>query len=250
MRILVVNPNTTASMTATIARGGAARRRRRHRDRRRHLDHGAGLDRGLLRRGAGRAGPAASRSPRASARAPMRPSSPASTTPGSTPRARWRRSRSSASARRRCALAAFVAQRFTVVTTMERSRVPIEELVQRYGMAGAGARARRRHSGAGAGGSGFGRGARSCAARSRAPLDEDRAEAIVLGCAGMADLAAELQRGIRRSGDRRRRRCRQAGRSAGGARAVDVQARRLCKPAGKALSWCIGILCPWCVAAE
>src|SRR4029079_19201312 len=32
-------------------------------------------------------------------------------------------------------LAAFVAQRFTVVTTMERSRVPIEHLVRRYGMA-------------------------------------------------------------------------------------------------------------------
>ena len=67
-------------------------------------------------------------------------------------------------------------------------------------------------------------------------LDEDRAEAIVLGCAGMADLAAELQRRVRRAGDRRRRGCGQAGRGAGGARPVDVQARRLCAPAGKALS--------------
>ncbi|TGP68135.1 aspartate/glutamate racemase family protein, partial [bacterium M00.F.Ca.ET.227.01.1.1] len=30
--------------------------------------------------------------------------------------------------------AAFIAQRFTVVTTMDRSRVPLEALVQRYGM--------------------------------------------------------------------------------------------------------------------
>jgi allantoin racemase len=32
--------------------------------------------------------------------------------------------------------AALIAKRFTVVTTMERSRVPIEELAHRYGMAG------------------------------------------------------------------------------------------------------------------
>ena len=33
-------------------------------------------------------------------------------------------------------LTAFIAQRFTVVTTMERSRLPVEALVHRYGMAG------------------------------------------------------------------------------------------------------------------
>lgn len=32
------------------------------------------------------------------------------------------------------ATAAFIAQRFTVVTTMERSRLPVEHLVHRYGM--------------------------------------------------------------------------------------------------------------------
>ena len=32
------------------------------------------------------------------------------------------------------ATASFIAQRFTVVTTMERSRLPIEHLVERYGM--------------------------------------------------------------------------------------------------------------------
>ncbi|WP_189553331.1 aspartate/glutamate racemase family protein, partial [Mesorhizobium sp. M8A.F.Ca.ET.021.01.1.1] len=33
-------------------------------------------------------------------------------------------------------MACFIAQRFTVVTTTERSRVPVEGLVQRYGMSG------------------------------------------------------------------------------------------------------------------
>ena len=90
-------------------------------------------------------------------------------------------------------LAAFIARRFTIVTTTQRSRVPVEDLAHRYGM---GPRARVRAadfpvlaledplSGA--------------TARLRGEiaqaLEQDRAEAIVLGCAGMADLAAELQR--------------------------------------------------------
>jgi allantoin racemase len=90
------------------------------------------------------------------------------------------------------AMAAFLAQRFSVVTTMERSRVPIEHLVHRYGMA---ARARVRaadipvlsledpSSGA----------VKKLRAEIEHALVEDRAEAIVLGCAGMADLARELQ---------------------------------------------------------
>ncbi|PJI40656.1 MAG: Asp/Glu/hydantoin racemase [Rhizobium sp.] len=88
---------------------------------------------------------------------------------------------------------AFIAQRFTIVTTMERSRLPIEHLVQRYGMAGrcsvraadvpvlsledpqSNARDRLRNEIA-------------------AALRDDRAEAIVLGCAGMADLTLDLRR--------------------------------------------------------
>jgi allantoin racemase len=89
------------------------------------------------------------------------------------------------------ATASFIAQRFTVVTTMERSRLPIEHLVHRYGMS---ARAKVRaadipvlsledpNSNA--------------IARLRseiaAAISDDRAEAIVLGCAGMAELAAAL----------------------------------------------------------
>ncbi|WP_144577992.1 aspartate/glutamate racemase family protein [Agrobacterium sp. DE0009] len=87
---------------------------------------------------------------------------------------------------------AFIAQKFTVVTTMERSRLPVEHLVHRYGMSsrcnvraadipvlsledpGSNARERLREEIALA-------------------IRDDRAEAIVLGCAGMADLAAELR---------------------------------------------------------
>ncbi|WP_377296563.1 aspartate/glutamate racemase family protein [Rhizobium sp. SGZ-381] len=91
------------------------------------------------------------------------------------------------------ASAAFISQRTTIVTTMERSRLPIEHLVQRYGMAGrvkvraadipvlsledpsSNAREKLR-------------------AEMAAALRDDRADAIVLGCAGMADLTAELSR--------------------------------------------------------
>jgi allantoin racemase len=88
---------------------------------------------------------------------------------------------------------AFIAQRFTIVTTMERSRLPLEALVHRYGMAGrcnvraadipvlsledpqSNARDRLRNEIA-------------------AALREDKTEAIVLGCAGMADLTMDLRR--------------------------------------------------------
>jgi allantoin racemase len=88
--------------------------------------------------------------------------------------------------------AALIAKRFTVVTTMERSRVPIEELAHRYGMAG---RARIRAANISVlslddPNSGASDKLRSEIARAVA---EDNAEAIVLGCAGMADLARTLQ---------------------------------------------------------
>ncbi|TCL72991.1 aspartate/glutamate racemase family protein [Rhizobium sp. BK251] len=90
------------------------------------------------------------------------------------------------------ATAGFLAQRFTVVTTLERSRVLIENLVRRYGM---GERAKVRASdipvlaledvASGAIG--------KLRAEIERALSEDGAEAIVLGCAGMTDLARELQ---------------------------------------------------------
>ncbi len=88
--------------------------------------------------------------------------------------------------------AGFLAQRFTVVTTLERSRVLIDNLVRRYGM---GDRARVRASDipvleledAASGAIG------KLRAEIERALVEDGAEAIVLGCAGMTDLARELQ---------------------------------------------------------
>lgn len=91
------------------------------------------------------------------------------------------------------ALASFVARRFSVVTMSERSLVPVEDLVRRYGME---SRARVRAVGipvldledptSGA--------ALSLRGEIARALEEDRAEAIVLGCAGMADLAGALRR--------------------------------------------------------
>ena len=88
--------------------------------------------------------------------------------------------------------ACFLAQRFTVITTLERSRILLENLTHHYGF---GARVRVRAadipvleledpaSGA--------------LSRLRRQIEralaEDAAEAIVLGCAGMADLAHALQ---------------------------------------------------------
>ncbi|MGZ2455519.1 allantoin racemase [Rhizobium anhuiense] len=88
--------------------------------------------------------------------------------------------------------AGFLAQRFTVVTTLERSRVLIDNLVRRYGM---GERAKVRASDipvleledAASGAIG------KLRAEIERALSEDGAEAIVLGCAGMTDLARELQ---------------------------------------------------------
>ncbi|MFT4183092.1 MAG: aspartate/glutamate racemase family protein [Rhizobium sp.] len=88
--------------------------------------------------------------------------------------------------------AGLLAQRFTVVTTLERSRVLIDNLVRHYGM---GARARVRASDIAV--LELEDGASGAIGKLRAEieraLDEDGAEAIVLGCAGMADLARELQ---------------------------------------------------------
>ncbi|MFB2550710.1 aspartate/glutamate racemase family protein [Ensifer soli] len=88
--------------------------------------------------------------------------------------------------------AGFLAQRFSVVTTLERSRVLLENLSRHYGMGG---RARVRAadipvleledpaSGA----------LPKLRSEIERALAEDGAEAIVLGCAGMADLARRLQ---------------------------------------------------------
>jgi len=90
------------------------------------------------------------------------------------------------------AATAFIAQRFTIVTMMERSRLPLEHLVHRYGMA---ARAKVRAADIPV----LSLEDPNSNARDRlrseiaTALRDDKAEAIVLGCAGMADLTTELR---------------------------------------------------------
>lgn len=87
---------------------------------------------------------------------------------------------------------AFIAQRFSIVTTMERSRLPVEHLVHRYGM---GSRCKVRAADVPV----LSLEDPNSNARDRlrseisAALKDDKAEAIVLGCAGMADLTAALR---------------------------------------------------------
>jgi allantoin racemase len=87
---------------------------------------------------------------------------------------------------------AFIAQRFTIVTTMERSRLPLEHLVHRYGMS-----ARCKVRAADIPVLSLEDPASNARERLRGEIEralkEDRAEAIVLGCAGMADLTTELR---------------------------------------------------------
>ncbi len=89
-------------------------------------------------------------------------------------------------------LATLVAGRFTVITMMDRSVPVLEANLARYGLAGRCARVRA------VGVPVLALEDSSSGARARiseeiaAALREDRAEAIVLGCAGMADLAADL----------------------------------------------------------
>ncbi|MBX9458713.1 MAG: aspartate/glutamate racemase family protein [Rhizobium sp.] len=88
--------------------------------------------------------------------------------------------------------AAFIAQRFTIVTTMERSRQPVEHLVHRYGMA-----SRCNVRAADIPVLSLEDPASNAKTRLRDEIEkalgEDRAEAIVLGCAGMADLVDDLR---------------------------------------------------------
>lgn len=91
-------------------------------------------------------------------------------------------------------LASLVAGRFSVVTTLSRSIPAIEHNLVKYGLAPRCARVRAAEVPV------LSLEEPGSPARSRigaeiaAALREDRSEAIVLGCAGMADLAAELSR--------------------------------------------------------
>lgn len=90
------------------------------------------------------------------------------------------------------ATTSFIAQRFSIVTTMARSRLPIEHLVHRYG---ASSRCKVRAADIPV----LSLEDPSSNARERLQaeiakaLAEDDAEAIILGCAGMADLTEQLR---------------------------------------------------------
>ena len=194
MRLLVVNPNTSASMTAAHRRGGARR------------------------------GGAGSRDRRGQSGDTVRPRSRAISTK-SSPRRGWSRRSAKGDAAgfdafivacfddtgleaARCAargpvigigeaafhVASLIAHRFSVVTTLSRSIAPIEANLTKYGLASRCARVRACEvpvlalddpaSGA----------REKLSAEIDRAIAEDGAEAIVLGCAGMADLAAALAR--------------------------------------------------------
>lgn len=91
------------------------------------------------------------------------------------------------------ATAAFIAPRFTIVTTQPRSVVPLEALVDRYG-----ASRRCRVRAADVAVLDLEDPATGAVDKLRreiaAALAGDRAEAIILGCAGMAELARDLSR--------------------------------------------------------
>ena len=89
-------------------------------------------------------------------------------------------------------MASLIAARFAVVTTLAVSIVPIEHNLRKYGLSERCARVRAAEVPVLALEE---RNTEACAKISgeiTAAIRDDRAEAIVLGCAGMADLAAEL----------------------------------------------------------
>ncbi len=170
MRLLVVNPNTSASMTAAHRRGRARRRGAGDGDRRGQSRERPGLDRGLFRRSLRRARAWSRKSSKGEAAGSTRSSSPVSTTPA------WRRRAAAARGpvigigEAAFHLASLIAHRFSVVTTLSRSIAPIEANLMKYGLdRRVRARARLRGSGAGARGSRPRARARNCRRRSSAP---------------------------------------------------------------------------------
>ncbi|MDE2018471.1 MAG: aspartate/glutamate racemase family protein, partial [Hyphomicrobiales bacterium] len=92
--------------------------------------------------------------------------------------------------------ASMIAHRFSVVTTLSRSIAPIERNLVKYGLAARCARVRAaevpvlelERPGS--------RARAAIAAEVALALVEDGSDAVVLGCAGMADLAADIARDV------------------------------------------------------
>ena len=93
-----------------------------------------------------------------------------------------------------CHMASLLAARFSVVTTLSRSISPIEHNLAKYGLASRCARVRAAEVAVldleDAASDAYAH----ISNEVRLALKEDRAEAIVLGCAGMTDLAARLSK--------------------------------------------------------
>jgi allantoin racemase len=89
-------------------------------------------------------------------------------------------------------LASLICGRFSVVTTLPRSIAPLEHNLIRYGLASRCARVRAANVAVLALEEPGSEARRRIAAEIDAAIAQDRVEAIVLGCAGMADLAAAL----------------------------------------------------------
>jgi allantoin racemase len=93
-----------------------------------------------------------------------------------------------------CHLASLIANSFSIVTTLGRSVPALEQLVLRYGMERRCRRVRATDVPVLALEDPASQARRQIAAEIAQALEEDGAEAIVLGCAGMADLANSLSR--------------------------------------------------------
>ena len=89
-------------------------------------------------------------------------------------------------------MATLIAERFSVVTTLARSIAPIEHNLRRYGLASRCGRVRASEVPVLALEDPKSDAFASIRSEIEAALREDRAEAIVLGCAGMTDLASSL----------------------------------------------------------
>ncbi len=93
-----------------------------------------------------------------------------------------------------CHMASLLAARFSVITTLARSISPIEHNLVKYGLASRCARVRAAEVAVLDLEDPASDAYTHISNEIRAALKEDRAEAIVLGCAGMTDLAARLSK--------------------------------------------------------
>ena len=91
-------------------------------------------------------------------------------------------------------MASLIAEKFSVVTTLARSIAPIEKNLMKYGLITRCARVRASNVAVLALEEPGSNARKTIAAEIARALDEDGAEAIVLGCAGMTDLARDLER--------------------------------------------------------